>query len=272
MLGVVMTEAPRVVGSYDDATELIPDGKLGAAALDSLGGAIAQRLPSARVRLDAQLMLRAPELAGPYVRTASDAVDDLEAGDAAPWCTGSRRDDCVRKALDETSRAVRVAPDTCEGYALSARARAARGDGAALADFDRAADTVKDRVTCLERLETMARAMGDEGRAEDALGRIVYAGCSDDSDCAKNLSWVAMQQEGLGRPNKALTLYKRAHERAPDDDALLEQVARLAAKLGMHGEAADDYDQLARRHPDQAKWKEDADGERRAAMRNVTRP
>jgi hypothetical protein len=43
-------------------------------------------------------------------------------------------------------------------------------------------------------------------------------------------------------------------------------MARLAAALGLHAEAAEDYERLARRHPGDARWTTAADEQRTAAL------
>ncbi len=138
-----------------------------------------------------------------------------------------------------------------------------------LSELDKAVDVVADRVPCLESLESIAHAAGDERRAQEALDRVTNAGCSDDAECVRNLSWAAQRESARGNPRKALALYKRANQRAPQDDALLETIAGLAAAVGLHGEASDDYEQLVRRHPQDSHWKLAAQREKDAAARAV---
>ncbi|MDP9152200.1 MAG: hypothetical protein M3O36_19925, partial [Myxococcota bacterium] len=160
--------------------------------------------------------------------------------------------------------------EKCEPRVLVARARVAAGEVVAgLTALESAADTVDNRVRCLEELVTMARAMGDETRVQRGLDKITNAGCGEDLECARNLSWVAQQEEQRGNSRRALGLYKRAYERSPEDDSLLECVARLAGRAGLHAEAAEDYDRLARRRPTEAQWKQAEDAERQAAMRGA---
>ncbi|HLK37223.1 MAG TPA: O-antigen ligase family protein [Polyangiaceae bacterium] len=266
---LVMAEAPRVVGGYYDAMEVVPSGDA-PRVLDMLVRALADRLPSTCVRLDAELAGRAPENPAPALRAARGAVEDVEAGDAAPWCSGAARSACLRDALDKTARAQRAAPPACEAHALRARARIAAGEPtAALRDLQVAADSVSDRVACLEALEGIARAAGDAPRANAALDQVVRAGCSDDRDCVRELAWVAARQEATGNPHSAYALYRRAYERAPDDDALLENIARLAAQAGLHAEAAEDYKRLAGHHPGDPRWPAAALHEREAAVREA---
>jgi tetratricopeptide (TPR) repeat protein len=267
---LALQEAPAVIGGYDDAMEVVPGGKLGVAALESLVGALADRLPATRVRLDAELAVRSPKSPGPATRAALDAVEDLETAEGAPWCEGLARAACIRRALEQSTLAQRLSPDKCDGYALRTRARVAIGEVAAgLDDLEKAVDVVSDRVACLQKLESIARTVGDERRAQEALDRVTNAGCADDAECVRNLSWAAQREGARGNSRKALALYKRAHQRAPQDDALLETIAGLAAAVGLHGEASDDYEQLVRLHPQDSHWKLAAQQEKDAATRAV---
>jgi hypothetical protein len=265
-----MSETPRLVGGYFDAMELVPSGQEGERVLEMLVGAISERLPATRVRLDEELAARAPERAGPRLRAARDAVEDVEAGDGAPWCTGPLGPACIPRALAKARLAEQAAPSQCYPYVLHARAAVAAGEtAAALKELQAAADSVLDRVTCLQALAEMARRTGDNEHAETALGQIVKAGCTDDGECARQLVWVASQQEAIGNRSTALSLYKRAHDRAPDDDSVVENVARLAAGAGLHAEAAETYDGLAKRHPADARWPDAASKQRQAAVKEA---
>ncbi len=136
-----------------------------------------------------------------------------------------------------------------------------------LKELQAAAEVVNQRVECLQKLEAIAHAAGDDARAETALDRIVSAGCSDQVECSRNLLWVGQQEEALGYSRKALSVYKRGFERAPDNDWILENIARLAAEVGLHAEAAEDYAQLSQRRPTEARWKAALETERGAALR-----
>jgi tetratricopeptide (TPR) repeat protein len=250
----------------------VPAGEGGVPVLDALATRIEARLPATRVLLDTEQLSRAPASAGPSVRLARDAVSDLEAGDAAPWCSGAAREACLRDALARVERVVQRAPDSCEGFALRARARVATGDSAeGMAQLEKAADAVGDRALCLRKLVEIARSAGDARRVESALDKIVTAGCVDETECASSLAWAAAQNEGEGNERKAFVLYKRASERFPDDDALLEHAASLAGRMGLHAESAGDYDRLARKHPNDPRWREAAAAEHDAAMREAVR-
>ena len=111
----------------------------------------------------------------------------------------------------------------------------------------------------------------DERAETAALNKVAAAGCAVDEQCASNLAWVADREERRGNPRRALGFYKRAYDRA-QNDAFLEAIARLAASAGLHTEAADGYERLARKHPEEAaRWQRAAAREREAAF-TVTSP
>ena len=252
----VIDDAARAAGGYRVAMELVPEGKDGVPVLEGLAVRIEPRLPATRVLLDAEQTARAPASPGPAARAARDAVEDLEAGDAASWCTGSAREACLRDALARAARVEQLEPRACEGFAFRARAGVAAGHpGEALGDLEKAADVVSDRVPCLKELAAIARGAGDMRRVDGALDKIASAGCADEAECAADLAWVAGQHERDGNLRKALALYKRASERAPGEDAYLEHVAGLASKTGLHAESALDYERLAQKHPEDARWR-----------------
>jgi tetratricopeptide (TPR) repeat protein len=265
-------EAPRLVGSYDDATELVSKGATGTQVLQQLVLALEPRLPATCVRLDQDLSERAPLILGPPKRAAADAVADLEAGDGAPWCQEEGHSACVNRALFLARKVETLDPATCYGYGLEARALAAAGETTQAMDrLERIADRVTDRVACLQVLVGLARTVHDDPRFDLALGEIARAGCAEEKQCVSNLVWVAEKQEARGSPGRALATYKRAYERAPDNDTLLESIARLAAAAGLNAEALKDYQELARRHPGDARWRKAAEEQHEAMLRGVVK-
>ncbi len=273
-LWLVMKEAPYLVGSYDDARELEP--VVDQSTRKELGALVPElllRLPATCARLDAELLVSAPFEPEPLLRAARDAVADVETGDGAPWCDGSAQTRCQRVALERSKRAEEVMPEECEPRALHARARMAGGDRpGALREMAEAADATKERVPCLKALWELSRKAGDEGRAAEAIEKIASASCADDDECAANLAWAAESERRAGNSVRALALYSRASARQPEDDALLESKARLAASLGLHVQAADDYLRLARKHPDNAAWPTAAEEQRSEAARGAVNP
>jgi tetratricopeptide (TPR) repeat protein len=270
--GMVTQEAPRLVGSYDDAMELVSSGPMGPGMLQSLTVALGSRLPATSVRLDQELTARAPLNVGPPTRTASNAVADLEGGDETSWCQGTARAACLEGALSSAKRLEELEPSNCSGYTLNARALVAAGETTrAIVHLEHAVDKVTERVSCLQALARIAREAGDEQRMNGALDEIVRAGCADEKQCLANLVLVAQTQEAQGSARRALATYKRAQDRAPEDDSILENVARLAAAAGMNADALKSYEELARRHPDEAKWRKAAQQQREAVLRGIVK-
>ncbi len=267
---IAMSDASRLVSGYYDAMELAPAGQSNVLMLGALVDALGARLPATCARLDAEIALRAPTDAGPSLRAARSAVEDLDAGEGAPWCWGPARSGCVKVALASAARAEQLAPSTCEPYVLHARAQIADANVAGgLSELADAADTVGERVPCLEALVTLADKAHDESRASAAMAKIAANGCTDDSECAANLAWIAGVEERKGNSQRALVLYKRAYDRSPDNDGFLEAAARLAASAGLHTEAHDDYERLARRHPEQPNWRSAAEQQQVAALKTA---
>ncbi len=267
--GPALEEGSRLVGGYYDAMELVPAGRLNTSTLRALVEALQARLPGTSARLDREIAVREPAAPSAAVRAARSALDDLDAGEAAPWCAGPARTGCLKYALDASARAERLAPTACEPYVLHARARIADANAAkGLSELADAADIVNDRVQCLEALANLADEAHDEAHATSAMTKIAANGCTDDSECARNLAWIADVEERRGNRQRALTFYKRAYQRSPDD-SFLQAAARLAASSGLHMEAAEDYDRLARKHPEQPSWRSAAEHQHDAALKTA---
>ena len=270
---IAINEASRLVSGYYDAMELVPASRTNFPTLGALVDALAARLPATCARLDAEIVLRTPTDPGPSLRAARGAIDDLAAEEAAPWCLGALRSACVKLALDASATAERLAPATCEPHLLRARARIADAHvTAGLSELAEAADAVHDRVQCLQALAGLADETHDETQATAALSKIAASGCSDDVECARNFAWIASVEERKGNSRRALAFYKRAYGRSPDNDTLLEAAARVAASSGLHREAEDDYERLARKHPEQPDWRSAAQEQHDAALKAAIAP
>jgi tetratricopeptide (TPR) repeat protein len=203
-------------------------------------------------------------------RAAESALDDLDMGDAAPWCSGGNRPACGQAALELALRVQRLAPDKCSGYALHSRARMATGDSeGALRELADAADHVADRVVCLKQLVDVAVSAKDEDAVKQATNKIVNAGCIDEDECARNVAWVGDMEQKRGNVQRAVILYRKAFERAPGDEAALRSLAVLAAQAGLHAEAAQAYERLSQLHPANAGWRRSAELERDRALRGM---
>jgi tetratricopeptide (TPR) repeat protein len=273
LVDIVVKEASGLAFSYFDAMELVPDGPVGVGVLEGLGGEVRPRLPASGLRLDTELARRAPMNHGPTLRAALAAVEDLEAGGSAPWCQGAAWPACVQSAIALARRAEEGAPRSCLPRALHARARLANGEPKeALKELSDAVDEVGERTECLRTLVWLARTAHDDASVTAAIDRIAKAGCTDGA-CAGDLAWAAEIEVARENPHRALKLYKQAYELRPDDDALLESVARLTSAVGMHTESAEDYQRLSSRHPAEHRWRDAAVREQVAALEGaITAP
>ena len=255
LTGYAGHELPELVRSFYDAMELVPTGPAGPRVLATLVEALEARLPATRVRLDHELSSRVPTSLGPVARAARDAGDDVGLENPAPWCEGGLRAACIDQALALARQVEQLAPHKCQGFALESRVILATGDADRSIDaLQRAADSVDDRTDCLQALVQLATDAHRDARALAALDAIVKAGCLDENECARRLVWVAATEQARGSSLKALATYKLAYARAPQDDSILVRMAALAAQVGLHAEALEDYERLAKRQPGQAMW------------------
>jgi len=270
LVSIATSEAAPLIHGYWDATEVVPKNDTAILVLERLGALLSKRLPATVVELDADLAKRSPSSPGPLVRAARAAVEDIEA--PAPWCRDATRGACLELASEMSRRLEAQQPRLCDGYELRARLAVATGDSArGLRDFEDSMSQVADRVGCLKQLGLLAQHVHDDARFEGALSGIANAGCVEDSECAKNLSWVAKRELDAGNVGRALAAYRRAYERDPDSDALLARIADLAASEGLHVEAAQDYERLARKHPESSLWANRATAEKHA-LRMIAAP
>ncbi len=272
-LPTIVTEVPRLVGGYYDATEVVPSGQGKAWVLERLATALQARLPATSARLDDELAAVAPTEPGPILRSSNGVLADLSAGTGAPWCENEGRPRCIKRALEGAKHAGALAPLLCEPHLIEAKAEKAGGDVAGGLDrLLQAVDALPadgERVECLQSVEAMAVDFHDEPRATAAIAKIANLGCAEAAECGRNLAWAAGAEERLGHYQTALSLYRRARATNLDADDILESIARLAADAGLHVEAAENYEDLARRHPTQQGWVKAATGERAAAAKGA---
>jgi tetratricopeptide (TPR) repeat protein len=262
LTGYASATLPTLVSGYYDAMEIVPGGPAGPQALEILVDAVDHRLPATRDRLDHELSARVPRALGPVVRAATAAVADISPQDPAPWCADDARVACVDAARTLARKVEQLEPGKCTGFILESRILLAEGKAdAALDALQHAADSVADRNECLKALVELATSARREGRAVATLDAMVRFGCADESECADRLTWVAQTEQAHGHTLKALTTYKLVYEKT-SSDGVLAQMASLAATLGLHVEAMDDYERLAARAPDQSEWELAAQRER----------
>ncbi len=265
-------EGIRLVRNFDDAMELVPATVDALAVLEQISDAIAERLPSTRERIDAEILARKPDAIPPLARRGEGVLGDLRAGPSAPWCEAARAE-CVRAGFAIADRLRALAPQSLDVQVLSASLRVEGGDARrGIDELSSACETVDRRVDCLMQLASLARRAHDDARAAAALERLTRAGCDNDVDCVRVLSFVAGAELARGNTGMALNLYKKALARTPDDESLIEAVAMLAVRMGLHGEALEYYRRLAQLHPTDARWAEGMNREKAAAMTDMYKP
>ncbi|MBX3260031.1 MAG: O-antigen ligase family protein [Labilithrix sp.] len=261
-------EALRLVRSFDDAMELVPDGEPGLPVLNHLASRLEARLPSTVVRLDREIAARDPRSLAPVNRAAARALGDLRGAEA--WCVGPSAGSCVSEGLAAAERLRAAAPERCDGHALTAELRVATGDvEAGFAVLDRSLEEVAERSPCARRLVSLALETKSAPRVDAALERLLKLGCEAPAACVENLTFAASVEAGRGGQRRALALLQKAWERAPERDDLLEEIGAKAAAQGLHGEALEAYTKLADRHPGDPRWAEAVTRERQAATRRV---
>jgi hypothetical protein len=277
-------EALPLVLGYDDAMELVPDSPRAPLVLSRLADSLGGRLPSTVVRLDRALSEREPGALGPVRRAASAALQDVK--NAESWCdegserrpaagrpstdADSRKHLCVADGLAAAQRLRAVAPEKCDGHALTAELRVATGDiDAGFAELAGALDQVGDRSACARRMVNLAQQTGNSARVDTSIERLLNLGCETLPECVNNLTFAAGVETSRGRQGRGLALTKKAWERAPERDDLLAEIAARAEAQGFHGEALDAYTKLADRHPEEQKWGVAVAREREAVTRSV---
>ncbi len=268
-----LNEALLLVHRYEDAKGIIPHGEQWTGYLDLLIGMLGARLPATAARLEEDLELVDPRLNQAVWRRARQALADLRAGDAAPWCSGDARKACGSLALEESLQAERADPTLCEGFLLRAQVLVEVGDARRGAqELDTASERVVDRPRCLKELAQLATSAKVDDVVTHALDQLTHLGCAAPPECVGNLRFVASVERARGNPRRALAVLQQAHEQAPEDDAMLVEIAQLASTVQLHGEAVEAYTQLARRHPAEAQWRNAAAQERAAAVQRDAHP
>jgi hypothetical protein len=263
---------PSLVHGYDDAVELLPRAAAAGRGswVDYIASKVDKRLPATARRLDDLAVELDPTDRAFAERRAEEALADVIAGPAAPWCTGEHHAACVADGLARAARLIEVAPTLCVGHAIHARLLLASGEGErAVAELRTAADAASDRTACLKELADVATSAKSDHAVTVALERITHAGCGDVSECVQNLRFVAGTESARGNPTNAVAAMRRATALAPDDDGLLAEFAALASKAAMHVDALKAYETLARRQPGEARWATAKDEEKAALLKGT---
>lgn len=254
LLGYLLAEAPRLARTFEEAMELAPPGTAGVKALDGLSAALYDRLPASRVRLDAVILERDPAAVGPRRRAVEGMFEDVQEGDAAPWC-GERSAACIERGMTLANGLVTADPTSCQTHWMRAQFLVARGDARRAADdLDAAVASVTDRGSCARRVLAMVANLKDDARTTDQVDKMTRAGCPEDGVCADHFVFLAQFEEGRGNQRRAYALYRRACDTAPERDDLQASRGRIASALGLHVEALQVYTRLAESHPEDARW------------------
>jgi hypothetical protein len=262
-------EALRLVGSFDDAMELVPDGPRGPDALVFLASKLERRLPSSVVRLDAELSTRAPASLDPLIRSSRAEISDLE--DDESWCLESdARQQCVDSGLAAAQKVISNAPQQCVGYVLRAElliasGRSVEGFGGLASELDQ----ISDRGFCGRELVRLAVRTRDSRRVNESIERLLKLGCADASECVENLLYASAVEADSGNSRRALVLLRKAFERAPERDELLTRIAEAAEAQEYHAEALDAYQTLLARHPADPRLAAAVERERAAVARGM---
>jgi tetratricopeptide (TPR) repeat protein len=249
--GAIVREAPYLANDYDSAMELVPDGREGIEMLESLASALGERYPATAARLDDELLRRRPGAPGALVRRVQASMSDV--ANHHPWCGDGTQ--CAAEAIAAARQLVAREPDRCEPRVMLARLRILGGEAAAgLDELKENIDRTNERGKCLRELVRLSLDAKQTARANAAMDTALRSGCGARDECVALYTWLAQTEAGRGHLGRAITFYKRVAEISPDDDASLEHVAELSAKIGLFGEALEAYSRLARRHPEDPRW------------------
>jgi hypothetical protein len=250
-----------MVTSFDDAMELVPEGRRGVPVLVSLASAVGSSLPATQVQLDEETALRAPSQPRPIVHDAARALKDLLEDQAAPWCAKDAPA-CLRSALQTARKAQEAAPG-CETTAIFARVLALAGEAKrAVESLAAATDSAQDRGPCLQELAALAISTKDDQTATTAIEKLARMPCDSSTTCVANLLSAAQLEGTRGNANRALVFLRRAAAADPDREDVVEQLATQAARAGLHTEALAAWEKLAARRPEDSRFRRGADQER----------
>ena len=263
-----IAEGARLVGGYGDALELVGPGDVD--SLEQLAEALRPRLPATSTQLGRRLLDLEPQSAAAHTPFVEAAVTDLETHDgAAPWCDADLAQ-CSATALQGASQLVGLDPRALPPRVLKARARLSTdGDRTAIDQLTTACDEVDKRIACLEQVVLLSLRAKDNVRAANAMMRIQRGGCATETECVAADRFLGDTEASRGNLASALGHYKRALERKPDDDTLLAECASLASRAGLHAEAKEDYETLAKRQPEKAAWRDAVERESRDALKEA---
>jgi tetratricopeptide (TPR) repeat protein len=263
-------EMLSLVGSYEEALELVPNGERGAAVLEFLINGVLTRLPSSAARLERELRARDPSALGPLRRIATAAASDLSNEDA--WCSDELRADCIAQGAEAAHTLVLAAPLLCDGYQLTAFFKRAAGDTVGAFDqFEAAVPLVEHPGRCAQHLLELARETKESALVDRAVARMENSSCDTPEECAENLVLAARAESMRGNRKRALVLLQKAWE-IRENDQLLDEIGETAEAEGLHAQAAEAYTKLTARHPDDPTWTKKLDRARTAATAQRFQP
>jgi tetratricopeptide (TPR) repeat protein len=266
MANLVEKECLPLVGSYDDAMELVPDGVAGLPLLSSLAMNLGQSLPATQIRLDEEITRRDPTAEGPLTRGVTAQLKDLR--DDAPWCSQDRSV-CVREGLASAEALKSRRPSECNSWELHGRMLVLAGDvKGALDEVDSSLSTVEDRNECGKVAVELALENAQPARAEIALDRLTKMDCTKKQECIDTMLFAAQVEVARRNPRRAIFFYQRAFDLSADGSVTtLKEMAGVADANGLHREAIDAYTRLLQREPNNAEWRQKLD-EHEAAVRS----
>lgn len=261
-----VNEGAKLVKTPYDALQLIPGGGHTDTVIPLLATRLRETVPAAAERLDEELAARDPDSA-PLARAAVEkALESLRA--RRPPCD-SDPGTCAATVERRLNQLRRVAPRECATHRYAAELGILRDDRTrALAELERAIESVTDPGPCLRFLVEQARAMKDTERVQKGLERLVGTSCTTDAECSAAHLFAVESETAIGDNQRALRYAKRGLDRMPDDLDLMSAVARISAASGLHVEALALYRKLLRRDPGNAAYRE-AIRQEEAAMDGV---
>jgi len=216
---ISFAELVPLAHDYTSAVEMALPERPGVPLLNYVVVAVRQSLPASTVMIDDEILRRDPNNREALERRANAVWNDVEDGEASPWCSGNS--ECVVRAEQTAQRVQEVAPESCDGYAIEARALVATGRTAdGLRKLRQSLDLVTDWPTCDATLATLAIAAGDESTASRAIEALAKRPCAREEDCISNLLGAAALETSRGSPHRALVYLRRADELAPARQAI----------------------------------------------------
>ncbi len=245
----VVKESVAIVDGPDAALELVPAGPAGTELLEEMVGALRDRLPATAVLLDREIEARDPNALSPRERAVEAAVSDALTDE--PWCVG---DSCINAATAIAGDLVRREPDACKAHVFVAQLRLKQRDRRALDDLADQIEHVADRPSCQRRFIEVAIEYGQTARADAALDQLVRGGCGATTECIALYQWAASMEEQRGHYVRAVRMYRRISELAPEREDVLERIGELGDRDGVLTDALDAYRTLSLRHPSDPRW------------------